>query len=121
MKSLKNMKNKAPKKTLIAAVIAAIVAALCCLGPLIVVLLGLGSAWMSVFTQIAFFRPVAIMLTVVFLGIAYWKLYITPKRRSIDQPCAKPETLRIYRLVFWVVVVIALLLLAFPWYVHWFW
>jgi len=41
------MKNKVPKTSLIAAIFAALIAALCCLGPLLVVLLGLSTAWIG--------------------------------------------------------------------------
>lgn len=110
------MTDKITKSALIVAVIATIIASLCCIGPLILLLLGIGSAWVSTLTQLAFLRPIGILLTLLFLGIAFWKLYITPWRCSVDKPCAKPKTLRWYRIAFWVIAVILMGILLFPLY-----
>ncbi len=104
------------KDTLIGAIVAAVVASLCCVGPLVLIALGIGGAWASTLTHLEFLRPIAILITLLFLGIAFWKLYITPKRCAIDKPCAKPRLLRVQRIIFWLVTIVLLLLLAFPWY-----
>ena len=104
------------KGSLFAAIIAAVAASLCCVGPLVLLALGISGAWVSSLTQLEFLRPIGIIITFIFLVLAFWKLYITPRRCAIDKPCAKPQTLRIQRIVFWAVTVLVLLLLAFPWY-----
>ena len=104
------------KGTLIGAIAAAIVASLCCVGPLVLLALGIGGAWISTLTQLEFLRPIAIIITLLFLVVAFWKLYITPKRCAVDKPCANPKLLRLQRIIFWIVTILLLLLLAFPWY-----
>lgn len=104
------------KGTLIGAIVAAVVASLCCVGPLVLIALGVGGAWISALTQLEFLRPIAILITLLFLGIAFWKLYITPKRCAIDKPCVNPRLLRVQRIIFWIVSALLLLLVAFPWY-----
>lgn len=111
------MKNsKLAKGSLIGAIIAGIAASLCCVAPLVLLALGIGGAWMSTLTHLEFLRPFAIAITLFFLMLVFWKLYITPRRCSVDKPCGKSTGLRVYRIVFWVVTVLLLALLAFPWY-----
>lgn len=111
------MKNSWQNKgSLLGAIITAIAASLCCVGPLVLLSLGIGGAWISTLTRLEFLRPIGILLTVIFLFLAFWKLYISPKRCTINKPCAKPENLRVQRTIFWIITVLLLLLLAFPWY-----
>ncbi len=104
------------KGSLIGAVIGAIAASLCCVWPLVLLAFGIGGAWVSTLTHLDFLRPIGIVVTVFFLGLVYWKLYITPRRCATEQRCAKPAIRRSQRLIFWIVVVLLVLLLAFPWY-----
>lgn len=111
---------KTTSSSLLGATIAAIAASLCCVAPLVLLTLGIGGAWVSTLTQFEFLRPWAIGLTLLLLGLAFWQLYITPKRCPIDKPCAKPKALYIYRIIYWIVAVLLILLLSFPWYANWF-
>ncbi len=98
------------------AIIGAIVASLCCIGPLLLLALGVSGVWISTFTQLEFLRPIGIIITLVFLTFAFWRLYLMPLQCSIDKPCAKPGNLRVQRLIFWVIALLLILLLTFPWY-----
>ncbi|HAT1844392.1 mercuric transporter MerT family protein [Legionella pneumophila] len=98
------------------AFIGAVVASLCCIGPLVFLTLGISGAWLSTLTQLEFLRPIGIITTIVFLALAFWRLYLAPQRCSVDKPCAKPDNLLIQRIIFWVVTFLAILLLTFPWY-----
>lgn len=98
------------------AIVGAIVASLCCIGPLVLLALGISGAWISTFTQLEFLRPIGSVITLVFLMLAFWRLYLTPQRCSIDKPCAKPGNLRVQRLIFWVITLLLILLLTFPWH-----
>ena len=102
--------------SLVAAVIAAVAASLCCVGPLVLLTLGIGGAWISTLTHLEFLRPYGIAITFLLLGLVFWKLYITPKSCSADKVCGTPKGSRVYRVVFWLVTIIIVALLAFPWY-----
>src|SRR3990167_1855764 len=104
------------KGSLIGAMVAAIVASLCCVGPLVLLMLGIGGAWISTLTHLEFLRPFGIALALFFLCIVFWKLYVTPSSCADGRVCATPRGLRFYRITFWVVTVVILALLAFPWY-----
>lgn len=60
-------------------------------------------------------RPLFIGLTLLFLGLAFRKLYLVPQVCTPGTPCADPRTLVRQRLVFWIVSVLLLGLLAVPW------
>jgi len=104
------------KGALITAIIAGIVASLCCVGPLVLLLLGIGSAWISTLTVFAPWRPVAIVITLLFLGLAFWQLYLRPRSCALGEACAVPSKLRLQRVIFWIVAIILFLLLTIPWY-----
>ena len=96
-------------------VIAAIVASVCCVGPLVLVTLGVGGAWIAQLTAFDAVRPVFIGVTFIFLGLAFHRLYLAPQVCEPGTICADPRTVRRQRAVFWIVSVLLLALIAFPW------
>ena len=104
----------------IGAVLAAIGASVCCVGPLLLLSLGIGGAWMSTLTSMAAVRPFFIIITLIFIGLSYRKLYLIPENCEEGQACAVPEVKQRQRIIFWVSSVLILLLLIFPWYAHYF-
>ncbi len=108
------------KSSLVAGVVAAVGASVCCVLPLVLVMLGVGGSWMSSLTAMAPYRPLFIGLSGLFLGLAFYRLYLKPKACAPGEPCADPRVRRRQRLVFWIVAGLALGLLAVPWFVPWF-
>jgi len=102
--------------TLIAGVIAGITASVCCVGPLVLLGLGVSGAWIGNLTALEPYRPIFIGVTLVFLGLAFRKLYLVPIACAPGQHCAVPANRKRQRFVFWLVALPVLLLLAFPWY-----
>jgi len=100
----------------IGAVLAAIGASVCCVGPLLLISLGIGGAWMSTFTSMETVRPYFIVLTLIFIGLGYRKLYLVPDSCEEGKACATSEVKHKQRLIFWSGSASILLLLAFPWY-----
>lgn len=103
------------KGSLIAGTLAAIGASVCCVGPLVLLALGIGGAWISNLTALEPYRPIFIGLTLVFLGLAFRRLYLVPQACALDTSCADAGTLKRQRLVFWIVTTLLLALLAVPW------
>ena len=54
--------------SMIAAVLAAMGASLCCIGPLVLLALGISGAWISYLTALEPYRPIFIGVTLLFLG-----------------------------------------------------
>lgn len=110
------MNHKSIWASLFGAIGTSIVASLCCIGPLVVLSLGIGGAWTSRLTVLAPYRSYSIGFVILSLVYSFYKLYLKPPACEIGQPCAHPRTLFIQRLLFWVISLIILLLLTFPWY-----
>ncbi len=108
--------TKANGGSMIGAGLAAIGASLCCIGPLVLVSLGITGSWMSSLTALEPYRPIFIGITLIFLFLAFRKLYLVPRQCSPDAACAIPATLRNQRIIFWVVAVLVVALLTFPYY-----
>lgn len=102
--------------SVIGAIAAGIGASLCCVAPLVLLALGIGGTWISTLTALEPYRPVFITLTLIFLFLAFRKLYLVPKHCAPDTACTVPSTRRNQRLLFWIVSALLLGLLTFPYY-----
>jgi mercuric ion transport protein len=60
------MKQLGGKSALVAGMLAAIAASVCCVGPLVLFVLGIGGAWASNMTALEPYRPIFICLTCFF-------------------------------------------------------
>ncbi|HQR70749.1 MAG TPA: mercuric transporter MerT family protein [Burkholderiaceae bacterium] len=102
------------KGSLIAGGLAAIGASVCCVGPLLLLMLGIGGTWVGSLTAMQPYRPIFIALTMVFLGLSFRRLYLRPQVCAPGTPCADPRTRARQRLTFWFVTVLIGVLLAVP-------
>ncbi|MEW6347148.1 MAG: mercuric transporter MerT family protein [Paraburkholderia sp.] len=102
------------KGSLIAGVLATIGASVCCVAPLVLLALGIGGTCVSSLTAMAPYRPIFIGLTLLFLGLAFRRLYLVPQVCAPGAPCVDPRTVKRQRLTFWIVTVPLLGLLAVP-------
>ena len=103
------------KGSLAAGIVAAIGASVCCVGPLLLLALGIGGAWISNLTALEPYRPIFIGLTLLFLGLSYRQLYFARQLCAVGAACPDPRALKRQRLIFWLVGVLLLGLLAVPW------
>lgn len=113
---LLNPDDQGISKGLIGSIIAGIAASTCCLGPLILLTLGVSGSWIGNLSAMEPFRPYLMGLTLVFLGLAFRKLYWLPQACAVDKPCAQAANLRKQRIAFWLVTAFVLIIMAFPWY-----
>jgi len=102
--------------TLVGGVLAAIGASLCCVGPLVLVSLGIGGAWVSSLTALEPIRPVFMLGAVALFGAAGCKLYRAPEACKPGEICADPRVRSRQRTIFWTMLIVVVPLLAFPWY-----
>ena len=98
------------------AVFAAFGASLCCILPVAVALLGVGSAALG--AKLEPLRPWLAGLTVVFLGFAFYQAY-KPVACEPEEACAIPAKRRRHRIGLWIVAGVAGALMAFPYYSSW--
>lgn len=101
--------------TIAAGILAALGASSCCVGPLVLVSLGLGGAWIAGLRALETFYPVFLGAAIVFFGIAFWRLYFRPATCDAEGACS-PGSLRRQRIAFWTTLVAAKALILFPFY-----
>jgi mercuric ion transport protein len=100
----------------IGAGLAAIGASACCVGPLLLVSLGIGGAWMSTLTSLESTRPFFVTLALAFIILGFRRLYWLPSRCNEAHVCGHSDVRRRQRIIFWIGSTLILLLLAFPWF-----
>lgn len=94
--------------------LAAILASTCCLGPLVLVLLGVSGAWIGNLTVVEPYRPVFIGAALVALFFAYRRIFRPTQACTPGEVCAIPQVQTTYKAVFWVVAALVVLALSFP-------
>ncbi|MEX1243784.1 MAG: mercuric transporter MerT family protein [Thermoanaerobaculia bacterium] len=95
---------------------AAIAASICCIGPLLLALLGLGGG--ALLLKFEPYRPVFLFVTGLILGGAFYVAYRRPSAQlcAPGTACAMPASRHGQKLVLWIVTGIVLLLATFPYY-----
>ena len=102
------------KRTMAVGALAAVGASVCCVGPLLLVTLGIGGAWVGSLTALEPYRPFFIGLALLAFGLAFRRLYLVKQACAPHAACAAPAVSQRQRVVFWVVAALALCLLAVP-------
>jgi mercuric ion transport protein len=108
------MKPKTSRGALAVGGIAAILASTCCLGPLLLVALGVSGAWIGNLTALEPYRPFFIAAALIALGFAGWQIFRPTQACEAGAVCATPRARTVYKTVFWIVAVLVLIALAFP-------
>lgn len=106
--------NKAQKTTLAGSLFTAILASICCIGPLVFAVLGISGA--GFILKFEAYRPLFISLASVLLGAAF---YFTYKKKSADECadgsyCANPKSDRINKIILWVATGLVFIAIFFP-------
>lgn len=111
--------DKVTKTTLVGGALAAIAASACCLGPLVLVSLGISGAWISNLTVLEPFRPLFIGAALLCMVVAYRKIYRAPAAAQCapGSLCAMPQTNTTYRALFWIVSGLVLIALTYPYFI----
>ena len=100
--------------SLLGGLLAAFGATACCFGPLLLVGLGAGGAWAGRLQRIEPLQPYFYGLTLLFVGFAFHRLYVRPRRCVEGEVCEAPGVLRRQRIAFWVVVALIAAMVASP-------
>ena len=108
---------KGERTALVAGGVAALLAATCCLGPLILVTLGISGAWIGNLSALEPYRPIFIAAALVAMFFAYRRIFRPAQECRPGEVCAVPAIRRGYRIMFWVVAALVLVALAFPYVV----
>jgi mercuric ion transport protein len=104
-------------KALLAGGLAALFASACCLGPLVLILVGISGAWISHLTALEPYQPLFMGVSLAALFFAARSIWRPTAACEPGQVCAIP---RINKLLFGVVVLLLTTAMAFPLIAHWF-
>ena len=104
------------KLNLFGAIGVAVLASVCCIGP--VVLAGLGIGAVTAAQQFAPLRPYFLALTAVLLGLGFYFAYRKPRPAAVcdGEACEMPRVARWGRPLLWIATVMVVALVTFPYY-----
>lgn len=110
--------DRVSRATLTGGLLAGLLASACCVGPLVLVMVGVSGAWISNLTLLEPYRWVFIGIALVFMALAWRRIYRAPAAAECEPGtvCALPQSKRVYRVMFWVVSALVLLAFAFPYF-----
>ena len=100
--------------------VAAILASTCCLGPLVLVSLGISGAWIGNLTVLEPYRPIFIAAALIGLFFAARSIFRPAHACGPGGVCAIPKTRRIYKVMFWVCTALVVVAIAYPYVARFF-
>jgi mercuric ion transport protein len=112
--------NKTGSGFLAAGGVAAILASTCCLGPLILVMLGFTSVWIGSLSVLEPYRPLLLGVALVTLGLAAWRIFRPAQACEADGTCPTPRSRYIQKIIFAAVAALTLVAFAFPYLARFF-
>ena len=95
-----------------ASILAGTVASACCIGPVVLVLLGVGSFGASL-ASLERYRPIFLVVTTLLLGFAFYAAY----RPANDCEACSPASRRRAHITVWLATIVVAALVTFPYYV----
>ena len=94
--------------------LAAILASVCCLGPLVLVAIGVSGAWIGNVAMLEPYRPIFIGVALVALFFAYRRLFRPVQGCKPEEVCALPHVNRAQKIMFFIVAALTGAALGFP-------
>lgn len=94
--------------------LATILASTCCLGPLVLVAIGVSGAWIGNLTVLEPYRPIFIGAALVALFFAYRRIFRPAQACKTEEVCAVPQVKTAYKIIFWIVAALMGIALPFP-------
>lgn len=107
-------------KPLLGAGLAAIFASACCLGPLVLIMMGISGAWISYLGVLEPYQPIFLGAALVALYFAWRDIWRPAAACEPGQVCAVPQVNRAYKVLFGMVVVLLVITLGLPLIAPWF-
>jgi len=94
----------------------AVAASICCIGPLVFALLGLGGG--ALLLKFEPYRPFLLVATALFLGAAFSLTYSRPSPEECEpgSACATPTSRKGQKIALWIVTAIVVVAAAFPYF-----
>lgn len=94
--------------------VAALLASTCCLGPLVLLMLGISGAWIANLTALEPYRPIFIAVAGIALMLSYRPIFRPAAACNPDEVCAVPAVRRTYKALFAIVAALLLIAVSYP-------
>jgi mercuric ion transport protein len=94
--------------------LAAVLASICCLGPLVLVAIGISGAWIGNLTVLEPYRPIFIGVALVALFFAYRRIFRPVQACKPEEVCAVPQVKTAQKIIFVIVAALTGIAVAFP-------
>ena len=107
------------KGGMIGGITAALGASLCCLGPLVLLSMGVSGAWISNLSQLEAYRPIFIFLVIILFSLSAWQLFKPKQVCSTEKLCVSATVRRQRIILFWLSLIIAKLLITSIYWLPW--
>ena len=120
VETIENLRERMRPGALFVGGLAAILASACCLGPLLLVALGVSGAWIGNLTRLEPYRPYFIAGAVVAVLFAGRQIFRPAQACQADELCAVPTNRRAFQIIFGVVFALVLIAVVFPYVVKFF-
>lgn len=106
--------TKPASGALLAGGITAVLASACCVGPLVLVSLGFGGAWLGNLAALEPYRPIFLGVALIAMFFAWRRIYRPSTACAPGDVCAAPQVKTTYKVLFWIVASLVILALTFP-------
>lgn len=106
--------SKEGRNALLAGGVAALLASACCLGPLVLVMVGISGAWIGNLSGLEPWRPLFLGASAIAMVFAYKRIFRPAQDCQPGEVCAIPQVRRGYKALFAIVAALILIALAFP-------
>ena len=115
----RGLEHEALMKIVVGSIVAATAASACCLGPVLLSLVGAGALGAAA-VRLEPLRPILLALTALLLAGGFYVTY----RRPSTVPCGSdgscpPSSNRKAKMMLWIATAMVILLVMFPYYVNW--
>ena len=103
---------------LLAGGLAALLASACCIGPLLLLSVGISGAWIGHLTELGPLQPVFLGVAVLALVVAWRRIWRPTQDCEPGLVCALPPVKRAYQWLFGLAVALIAVALVFPFVPH---
>lgn len=102
-------------------IVGAVLASSCCIGPLVLLTLGISGAWIGNLTALEPFKPYFAAVAIVFITLGFRHVYFRAKPECAEGSyCARPQSSIITKSALWIATVLIVLALTIDWWAPFF-
>lgn len=98
-------------------VLGAFLASACCVGPLVLLTLGISGAWISNLTALEPYKPIFAVIALGFIAAGFRQVYF--RKPTVCEPgsyCARPASARITKTALWASLILVVAALTIDWW-----